>query len=147
MTKGHGKRSIRFSGIDICQSGKGRNDSMDEKKIIHRYLKEIDDQLTCPRHLKTVLRKELKEDISLFQSPDQALTMEMLYEKFGAPKEIANSFFDRKDYEELLHRAKNRALCWKIISLLIMIILIAIIVFLLSAIRDGAGTITVTNPI
>ncbi len=119
---------------------------MKGKKIIHRYLKEIDDQLTCPRHLKTVLRKELKEDINLFQSPDQVLTMEMLYERFGAPEEIANSFFDRKDYEELLHKAKIRGIRWKIVSTLTIVILLSVIAYMASVIRRASITITVSPP-
>ena len=119
---------------------------MGKDTIIRRYLSEVGDKLICPKPLKTTFLGELRERIDSFRPPDQGVTMEALCEEFGSPKEIADGFFNREDYEELLRKTKARAVRWKIVSALVTVILLVAIVFIVSVIRDSAGTFTVTNP-
>lgn len=119
---------------------------MDKNKIIRRYLSEVGDKLNCPKPLKTTFLGELRERIVFFSSPDREVTMKALYKEFGSPEEIADGFFNREDYEELLRKTKARVVRWKIVSALITVILLVVIVFTVSVIRDSAATITVTNP-
>ena len=119
---------------------------MNKNMINRRYLSEVSDMLICSKPLKTTFLGELGERIDFFSSPEREVTMEALYQEFGTPEEIANGFFNREDYEELLRKTKTRVIRWKIISALITVILVVAIVFIVSVIREFAGTITVTNP-
>lgn len=119
---------------------------MGKDTIIRRYLSEVGDKLSCPKPLKTTFLGELRERINVFRSPDREVTMEALCEEFGSPEEIADGFFNREDYEELLRKTKTRAVRWKIVSALVTVVLLVTIVFLVAVIRDSAGTYTVTNP-
>lgn len=119
---------------------------MDKNKISRRYLDEVGDKLNCPKPLKATFLRELRERIDFFSSSDREVTMEALYNEFGSPEEIANGFFNRADYEELLRKTKTRVVLWKIVSALITVILLAAIIFIVSVIRESAGTVTVTNP-
>lgn len=119
---------------------------MDKNTITRRYLSEVGDKLSCPKPLKNTFLGELRERIDFFQSPDREVTMEALCEEFGTPEEIADGFFNREYYEELLRKTKTKAFRWKIVSALVTVILLVAIVFIVSVIRDSAGTITVTKP-
>lgn len=120
---------------------------MEKNKIIRRYLCEVGDKLSCPKSLKNTFLGELKERIDFFRSSDREVTMETLCEEFGSPEEIADGFFNREDYEELLHKTKTRVVRWKIVSALITVILLVAIVFIVSLVREFAVTYTVTNPL
>lgn len=119
---------------------------MDKNTIIRRYLSEVGDKLSCPKPLKTTFLGELREGIDSFRSPGREVTMEALCEEFGSPEEIANGFFNREDYEELLRKTKARVIRWKIVTALITVVLLVTIVFLVAVIQDSAITYTVTNP-
>ncbi|MCH5341155.1 MAG: hypothetical protein J1E01_06795 [Acetatifactor sp.] len=119
---------------------------MGKDTIIRRYLSEVGDKLSCPKPLKTTFLGELRERIDSFQSLDGEVTMEALCEEFGSPEEIADGFFNREDYEELLRKTKTRVVRWRIVSALVTVILLVAIVFIVSVIQESAGTFTVTNP-
>ena len=80
------------------------------KKIINSYLKEIYANLNCKKSLKAVFIKELKSDIENYADSVGLSIKDDLYREFGTPEEIANSLFDRHDYDVLLKKAKGIAI-------------------------------------
>ncbi len=115
------------------------------KTIVRKYLKEIRNRLVCQKSLQTVFLRELKERIQLFQSSDQEITEEILYEEFGSPDDIAAGFFNREDYKELLQKARKRAILWKIACVVITILLLALISYTICYIQYTRRHITLTN--
>lgn len=119
---------------------------MNDKVIIRRYLSEVGNKLSCPKPLKTTFLSELRERIDFYRSPNREVTIEALYEEFGSPEEIADGFFNREDYEELLRKSKARVVRWKIVSALVTVILLVAVVYIVYIIREFNGTYIVTNP-
>lgn len=115
------------------------------KIIVRMYLKEIRKRLVCQKSLKTVFLRELKERIQLFQSSDREITEEILYEEFDSPDDIAAGFFNREDYNELLQKARKRAILWKIACVVITILLLALISYTICYIQYTRRHITLTN--
>ena len=119
---------------------------MGKDTIIRRYLSEVGDKLSCPKPLKATFLGELREGIDSFRSSDREVTMEALCEEFGSPEEIADGFFNREDYEELLRKTKTKVVRWKIVSALVTVILLVAVVYIVYVIREFDGTYIVTNP-
>lgn len=119
---------------------------MNDKVIIRRYLSEVGNKLSCPKPLKTTFLSKLRERIDFYRSPNREVTIEALYEEFGSPEEIADGFFNREDYEELLRKSKARVVRWKIVSALVTVILLVAVVYIVYIIREFNGTYIVTNP-
>lgn len=119
----------------------------DKKKIIQQYLKEVTSGLNCPRSLKSVFIGELKNEIAAFSDSREDITLSELYEKFGTVDAIAAGFYDRHDYEDLLKKAKKRAVIWKIISAVLLVVLIVVVIYFTDYIIHTGGTIHVTDPL
>ncbi len=115
------------------------------KKIINSYLKEIYANLNCKKSLKAVFIKELKSDIENYADSVGLSIKDDLYREFGTPEEIANSLFDRHDYDVLLKKAKGKALAWKLIAIISCILFIVAICCFADLLAHVRGEVTVTN--
>ena len=112
---------------------------------VRQYLNEIKSRLYCPKSVKAVFLKELKERIKLSYPNRQGLTKEMLYAQFGTPEEISDSFFDRENYESFLHKSKAVILRWKLIGFILSAMLILVTILLVLTVQDAAGKIIVSD--
>lgn len=119
------------------------------EKIIRAYVKEVKKDLKCSKSLSSVFRKSFLDEIHDFSeqcgAQGEAVTYEALVNHFGSPKEVANGFLDRSDYEELLKKAKRKALLWKCIAFIGIALLIFVIVLLILVARDAGGRVIVTG--
>ena len=123
------------------------------KEIINTYVKAIEKDLNCSKALSSVFRKTLRAQLYDFAEQCEVhgefITHERLSERFGLPNEVADSFFSRSDYGELLKKAKKKALCMLTISDHIYTgeaLCAEDRVFILY-IQKASGKITVTGPI
>ncbi len=123
----------------------------ENKEIIYTYVKAIEKDLKCSKALSSVFRKTLREQLYDFveqcEARGETITYESLSERFGLPNEVADSFFSRSDYEELMKKAKKKAFIWKCAAFAGIILLIVIVVIFALYIRDASGKIIITGPI
>jgi len=112
---------------------------------IKRYLKEVSAKLSCPRSVKSVFIRELKSDILASTEGKEDISLKELYDKFGTPDEISSGFFDRKDYDVLLKKARKRAAIGIGIGIISSIFLIAAIIIIIELISVYGGAVTVSN--
>ncbi len=94
------------------------------KKVINSYLREVSSNLYCKKSLKSVFIQELKSDIENYTDSSVLVKKEDLYHEFGTPEEIANSLFDRNDYNLLLKRAKIKVFVCILIATVLFILLL-----------------------
>lgn len=114
-------------------------------KIINSYLKEVSAKLNCQKSLKAVFIKELKSDIENYADSVGLSMKDDLYREFGTPEEIANSLFDRHDYDVLLKKAKRKALAWKLIAGVLLMLLSAAVYVIAEMWSLVHFEVTVTN--
>ncbi|MGM9681334.1 MAG: DUF6120 family protein [Eubacteriales bacterium] len=113
---------------------------------IKQYLKEVSGNLACPRSVKTIFLQELKSEILSRQDGKDPFTLSELYHDFGTPDEIADGFFDRNDYDNLLKKAKRRTIISMCISIVTLILLICAIWLIVELLLTFGGTVTVSEP-
>jgi len=121
------------------------------KEIINTYVKAIEIELKCSRALSSIFRKTFREQLYDFAEQcdvhGETITFERLSERFGLPDEVADSFFSRSDYGELLKKGKKKALIWKCAAFVGIVLLIVIVAVFILYIQKASGKITVTGPI
>lgn len=83
-------------------------------EIINKYVKAIEKDLKCSKALSSVFRKTFREQLYDFAEQydvhGESITYERLSERFGLPNEVADSFFSRSDYGELLKKERRKRL-------------------------------------
>lgn len=120
-------------------------------EIINKYVKAIEKDLKCSKALSSVFRKTFREQLYDFAEQydvhGESITHERLSERFGLPNEVADSFFSRSDYGELLKKGKKKAFIWKCAAFVGIVLLVVILVIFILYARDAGGKITITGPI
>lgn len=121
------------------------------KEIINTYVKAIEKDLKCSKALSYIFRNTLRAQLYDFAEQcathGESITYERLSERFGLPNEVADSFFSRSDYGELLKKAKKKTLIWKCAAYIGIVSLIVIVVVFILYIQKASGKITITGPI
>lgn len=115
------------------------------KKIVRLYLKEISAKLNCGRAMKLVVLSEIKSDIEAYTSSGDSITINDLYNEIGTPDDIANSLFDRKDYDILLKKAKRKTFILTLVAIILVILLSVSIYGFVELLSHYDSDITVTN--
>ena len=80
------------------------------KKTIKQYVKEVKKHLVASPMEKMAMLADLKEHLFDSYCDKSELTLELLYEDFGEPEEIANSFFDARDLSKFRKQAKAKTI-------------------------------------
>ena len=97
------------------------------KRIIHQYLKEIRKKIACPRLAKEAFLEELKNRIEEFQAEEPNLRTELLYDKFGSPCEVAESFLNQNDLNKKLLYSKKKLFVYQFITATLSVMLVLVI--------------------
>ncbi len=116
------------------------------KRIIHLYLREISKEITCPRSAKNFFLEELKNRIEEFQAEEPNLRKELLYDKFGSPREVAESFLNQNDLNKKLLYSKKKLFVYQFIAFSLSVMLVLIIALFIYTVYQSRQVITVTNP-
>ncbi|MDD4493142.1 MAG: hypothetical protein PHV32_02125 [Eubacteriales bacterium] len=123
----------------------------ESKETINTYVKAIEKDLKCSKALSSIFRKTFREQLYDFAEQcavhGESITYERLSERFGLPNEVADSFFSRSDYGELLKKEKKKTLIWKCAVFVGIVLLIVIVAVFILYIQKASGKITVTGPI
>ena len=98
---------------------------MKTKKIIKRYIKEVKKQLRGDPSACKATAKMLKQTLYNVYYKRSDLTIYELYDRFGSPVEIANSFYQKTDVCEI--RERNGRFKW--LALVISVIAVIVIIF------------------
>jgi len=77
------------------------------KKTIKQYVWEVKKHLVASPMEKMAMLADLKEHLFESYGDESELTPKMLYEDFGEPEKIANSFFDARDLSKFRKRMKR----------------------------------------
>ena len=121
------------------------------KEVIDTYVKAIEKDLKCSKALSSIFRKTLRAQLYDFAEQcavhGESITYERLSERFGLPNEVADSFFSRSDYGELLKKGKKKALIWKCAAFVGIVLLIVIVAVFILYIQKASGKITIKGPI
>lgn len=80
------------------------------KKTIKQYVREVKKHLVASPMEKMAMLADLKEHLFESYGDESELTPKMLYEDFGEPEKIANSFFDARDLSKFRKQAKRNTI-------------------------------------
>lgn len=113
------------------------------KTVINRYIREIKKYLTGRLTKRWAICAELKNILRDTYDDDEYLTIEMLYEEFGTPKEVAESFYARADVNKL----KRRTGIYTVIAVSICVVAVIAIALSVAVIVHSTNnnTTTVSN--
>lgn len=113
---------------------------------VKQYLKEVAAALTCARGVKAVFIRQLKSDAKDYVQNTPDATKEDLIRAFGSPEEISAGFFDRKDYNLMLKKAKKRATIWMVTSIVLAIVLIVFATYFIEVVKSMSGSYEISEP-
>lgn len=114
-------------------------------KDIKKYCSEVKKLLTCPGSIKLAFISELKARIYEYieEHPDEEITINDVENRFGTPKDIAESFASTEDMQRLNKKAK-KFIFYKILSAVLLLALI-LTVYILAYVITNEHTITITT--
>lgn len=114
-------------------------------KDIKKYCSEVKKLLTCPGSIKLAFISELKARIYEYieEHPDDEITINDIENRFGTPKDIAESFASTEDMQRLNKKAK-KFIFYKILSAVLLLALI-LTVYILAYVITNEHTITITT--
>lgn len=95
---------------------------------INKYIKDIKKQLLYGTRETKQFLKELKQNIVDYVEENQGADMEQIMEQFGKPEDIAATFFEHYDNEEIRKKLKIRHIvvtCVIIVTMFFSILLIS----------------------
>ena len=114
-------------------------------KDIKKYCSEVKKLLACPGDIKFAFISELKNRIYEYieEHPDDEITINDVENRFGTPKDIAESFASTEDMQRLNKKAK-KFIFYKILSAVLLLALILTVYILADSIINE-HTINITN--
>ena len=120
-----------------------------ESELVTKYLKEVYEKLDASKSFKSVFISELTNDIELFteETGKEFTEISELYEVFGTPEHIADTFKERTDYRTLLQKAKKKTFAWRVIGVGASILLVLAVILLVCVVKTTSGNVTVTDAI
>lgn len=74
------------------------------KKAIHKYIKEINQNIICDFRTRKKFISDIKNSIYDFAESENAVTMDDIYKHFGKPQEIAKEFLLNADVKKIKKR-------------------------------------------
>lgn len=77
--------------------------------VVRQYLSEVSSVIVCRKGTKGFFLRELEQAISSYAEENETVTLDMLYQQFGAPERFAAHLADDKLHAELYKKAKKKA--------------------------------------
>ena len=96
-------------------------------KIGNQYLKQVKSHLTCPGALKKTFLEQLRGDVEEFLETNPNATLEDLAQRFGNPSEMAHSYIETLDGDELQKQIKKAKIVKRIVLFTCLGILLAVL--------------------
>ncbi len=110
-----------------------------KNNMIERYIKETGALIQCPAAEKKAFLSRLREEIG--ELPQEEIgSVEALYERFGAPQELAQSLMsDGADLEFIKKRTRLRTGILAAVAAVLLIIAAAVVIELIDNHRQSSG--------
>lgn len=117
-------------------------------KIGNQYLKQVKSHLTCPAALKKTFLEQIQGDVEEFLETNPDATLEILTVRFGEPNQMACSYLDGLDGNELQKQIKKaktvkRTILFTCLGLLLAV-LVAITILVIASLSSKSTVITYT---
>lgn len=117
-------------------------------KIGNQYLKQVKSHLTCPAALKKTFLEQLRGDVEEFLDTNPQATLEGLTERFGNPSEMAHSYIENLDSNQLEKQIKKAKIIKRIVLFTCLAILAAVLFvasyIVIETLKDDTATIVYT---
>lgn len=113
------------------------------KKTIKLYVREVKKHLVASPMEKMAMLADLKEHLFDSYGDESELTLELLYEDFGEPEKIANSFFDARDLSKFRKRMKRNTII-AITACVLALVIAGVSIFIACNANSDDGT-TISN--
>ena len=116
------------------------------KKTIKQYVREVKKHLVASPMEKMAMLADLKEHLFDSYGDESELTLELLYEDFGEPEKIANSFFDARDLSKFRKQTKAKTII-AVAVCVVAVVIACVSIYISSGIIADANsdTTTITN--
>lgn len=114
--------------------------------ICKRYVKEVSAVIICSKREKLFFMRELKDSVSSYVEDHPDCTLETLYAEFGSPEQFANDLMTRDDYAKMFKKAKTKAIVWKCVALIAVVIAAWICFGVINWLLSRNSTFTVDPP-
>ena len=116
------------------------------KKTIKQYVREVKKHLVASPMEKMAMLADLKEHLFESYGDESELTLETLYEDFGEPEKIANSFFDARDLSKFRKRTKRNTII-AVAVCVVAVVIACVSIFISNGIINDAqnDSFTITN--
>lgn len=104
-------------------------------KLGKQYLKQVKSHLTCPAALKKTFLEQLRGDVEEFLETNPNATLEDLAQRFGNPSEMAHSYIESLDGDQLQKQIKKaktikRIVLFTCLGILSIILIVASIIII-----------------
>lgn len=103
---------------------------MKNKNELDNYYKQISKSLICIGKQKSIFLNDFKNNVAEYVQTHNSATITQLYEEFGTPQEIADSFNNQND------SLKNKYRIRKWICIILSIALLVYIIFIVASFID-----------
>lgn len=117
-------------------------------KIGNQYLKQVKSHLTCPAALKKTFLEQLRGDVEEFLETNPDATLEGLTERFGSPSEMAHSYIETLDGDELQKQIKKAKIVKRIVLFtclgILTVVLVIAVLFIIHIFSNNVSVVTYT---
>lgn len=117
-------------------------------KIGNQYLKQVKSHLTCPAALKKTFLEQLQGDVEEFLETAPNATLEELTQRFGSPSEMAHSYIDSLDGDELQKQLRKSKIVKRIVLFtclgILTLVLIVAVMFIIHIFSNNPVTVITT---
>ena len=112
-------------------------------KDIEKYISEVGTHLFCLKKNKKEVLADIREAVFEFTENNDVTSMDVIYERFGTPEEIAKAYIADAEPKNIKKAISVRkVLVWAVVA-----VVLAFVIFLLSlfieSYRQGHGTVTI----
>ena len=114
------------------------------QKEINRYIKDIKKELLYGTKESRQFLKELKQNVTDYAEENPNAEMAEVTEQFGKPEDIAATFFEQYDKNEIKRKVNVRRVIIAAAIAVIILLSFFIIGTLINFYGDGHGSISVT---
>lgn len=113
------------------------------------YLKQVKTHLTCPKKLKKKFLEQMQGDVETFLEETSNATVEDLIQRFGKPSELAHSYIETLDADELtkqIRKAKviKRIVLFTCLGIFLLVLAVASIIIVDNLFSDDIATVITT---
>ncbi len=117
-------------------------------KIGNQYLKQVKSHLTCPGKLKKTFLTQLRGDVEEFLETNPNATLEDLAQRFGSPSEMAHSYIETLDGDELQKQIKKAKIVKRIVLFtclgILTVVLVIAVLFIIHFSSQNISVVTYT---